>query len=144
MAQVLEKDIQNRQMGKQMLIDRLRDSEEFLKRINSLLGNDTNPYTQMVNSIDRYLSKKNVTLDSIKDHKEENRELENQISNIRNKGAELRVLLTDTPEDREDQSNIIMTKGEIRYANNRKRELSSCFGLLGNAIFDLKYSINSI
>ncbi len=141
-AQVLEKDVQNIQGGKQLVIERLTLSEDFLKKIASLLDQTQHPYIVVVNSVHKYQTKMDSALSSLKSHNKYYSGLDNQISEIERQGGKVKRLLTNTPVDREQQSDIRMIDGVIWYSQNRLREIENTVGLLENAIFDLKHTIN--
>ena len=142
-AQILEKDVQNSQQGKQMYLDRINQNEEILLQINEYLQTDTILLTRVTNLLHRFRSRQTSINKALKERikkdifKTEQDALEADI-------RDLKRLLTDTPIDNTDTSNISIRNGVVKYSKNRLTEISTCVLNIDNQLFDLKHQINNL
>lgn len=141
-AQILERDVQNNQVSKAMYIAKIEQNENTLSSLNDYLGQDTILFSKISNILHRYRTTQNTIHTALKE-KDKKGKFDDECSNIESEAKELNKLLTMTPIDNSDQSNITIRDGVITYSNNRITEISTCLLRIDNLLFDLKHKINN-
>lgn len=142
-AKILEKDVQNSQVGKQMYIAKIEQNENILSSINEYLGQETIMLSKISNLLHRYRSIQSTIHTALKD-KSKKGKFSSDCESIENEAKELNKLLTMTPIDSSDQSNITIRDGVITYSNNRITEITTCLLRIDNLLFNLKHRINNL
>lgn len=141
-AQIIEKDIQNSQIGKQMYLDRLNQNENILADLNNYIQEDRIVLSKITNMLHRYRSRQTGIHKALKDRSRKSL-FELELSSIEADTKDLKRLLTDTPIDNTDQSNITIRDGIVNYSKQRTTEIATCIARIDNTIFELKHKINS-
>lgn len=141
-AKILEKDVQNSQVGKQMFLTKIEQNESLLSSLNEYIGQETILLSKINNILHRYRTIQN-TIHSVLKNKKKNGEFSSDCESIENEAKELNRLLTMTPIDSSDQSNITIRDGKITYSNNRITEITTCLLRIDNMLFNLKHKINN-
>lgn len=141
-AQILERDVQNNQVSKQMYIAKIEQNESTLSSLNDYLGQDTILLSKINNILHRYRTTQNTIHTALKE-KNKKGKFGSDCSSIESEAKELKRLLTMTPIDNSDQSNITIRDGVIIYSNNRITEITTCLYRIDNLLFELKHKINN-
>ncbi len=141
-AKILEKDVQNSQVGKQMFLTKIEQNESLLSSLNEYIGQETILLSKINNILHRYRTIQNTIHSALK-NKKKNGEFSSDCESIENEAKELNRLLTMTPIDSSDQSNITIRDGKITYSNNRITEITTCLLRIDNMLFNLKHKINN-
>lgn len=141
-AKILEKDVQNSQVGKQMFLTKIEQNESLLSSLNEYIGQETILLSKINNILHRYRTIQNTIHSALKS-KKKNGEFSSDCESIENEAKELNRLLTMTPIDSSDQSNITIRDGKITYSNNRITEITTCLLRIDNMLFNLKHKINN-
>lgn len=141
-AKILEKDVQNSQVGKQMFLTKIEQNESLLSSLNEYIGQETILLSKINNILHRYRTIQNTIHSALKS-KKKNGEFSSDCESIENEAKELNQLLTMTPIDSSDQSNITIRDGKITYSNNRITEITTCLLRIDNMLFNLKHKINN-
>lgn len=142
-AQILERDVQNNQVSKAMYIAKIEQNENILSSLNDYIGQDTILLSKINNILHRYRTTQNTIHTALKE-KDKKGKFNDDCNKIESETKELNKLLTMTPIDNSDQSNITIRDGVITYSNNRVTEISTCLLKIDNLLFDLKHKINNI
>lgn len=141
-AQILERDVQNNQVSKAMYIAKIEQNESILSSLNDYLGQDTILLSKINNILHRYRTTQNTIHTALKE-KNKKGKFDNDCSSIESEAKELNKLLTMTPIDNSDESNITIREGVITYSNNRLTEITTCLLRIDNLLFELKHKINN-
>lgn len=141
-AKILEKDVQNSQVGKQMFLTKIEQNESLLSSLNEYIGQETILLSKINNILHRYRTIQNTIHSALK-NKKKNGEFSSDCESIENEAKELNRLLTMTPIDSSNQSNITIRDGKITYSNNRITEITTCLLRIDNMLFNLKHKINN-
>ncbi|CCX47791.1 uncharacterized protein BN813_01084 [Bacteroides sp. CAG:927] len=141
-AKILEKDVQNSQVGKQMFLTKIEQNESLLSSLNEYIGQEIILLSKINNILHRYRTIQNTIHSALK-NKKKNGEFSSDCESIENEAKELNRLLTMTPIDSSDQSNITIRDGKITYSNNRITEITTCLLRIDNMLFNLKHKINN-
>lgn len=141
-AQILERDVQNTQVGKQMYIAKIEQNESVLSSLNDYIGEDVILLSRINNILHRYRTIQNTIHTALK-HKSKRGKFKGDCEAIENEAKELNKLLTMTPIDCSDQSNITIREGIITYSTNRITEITTCLLRIDNLLFELKHKINN-
>ena len=141
-AKILEKDVQNSQVGKQMFLTKIEQNESLLSSLNEYIGQETILLSKINNILHRYRTIQNTIHSALK-NKKKNGEFSSDCESIENEAKELNRLLTMTPIDSSDQSNITIRDGKITYSNNRITEITTGLLRIDNMLFNLKHKINN-
>lgn len=141
-AHIIERDVQNSQVGKQMYIERLHQNEEILTYLNDYIQEDRILLSKITNLLHRYRSRQTSIHTALKDRSKKDL-FNSEIDGIEIDTKDLKRLLTDTPIDTTDQSNITIRDGVVNYSKQRINEITTCISRIDNLIFDLKHKINN-
>lgn len=141
-AKILEKDVQNSQVGKQMFLTKIEQNESLLSSLNEYIGQETILLSKINNILHRYRTIQNTIHSALK-NKKKNGDFSSDCESIENEAKELNRLLTMTPIDSTDQSNITIRDGRITYSNNRITEITTCILRIDNLLFNLKHKVNN-
>lgn len=141
-AHIIERDVQNSQVGKQMYIERLHQNEEILTYLNDYVQEDRILLSKITNLLHRYRSRQTSIHTALKDRSRKDL-FSSEIDGIDTDTKDLKRLLTDTPIDTTDQSNITIRDGVVKYSKQRINEITTCISRIDNLIFDLKHKINN-
>lgn len=141
-AQVLERDTQKSQVCKQMYISKIEQNECILSSINDYIGQDIIYLAKINNIILRYRIIQKTIHTALKEN-EKKVNFSSDCSAIENAVKELNILLTMTPVDNTEQSNITILDGKIHYSENRKSEITTSLSKIDRLFFMLKNKINN-
>lgn len=141
-AQILEKDVQNTQVGKQMYIAKIEQNEGVLSSLNDYLDQETVQLLRINNLLHRYRTIQNTLHTALKEKSKKGKFLK-ECESIESEAKELNKLLTMTPIDQSEQSNITIREGVIKYSPNRITEIITCLQRIDNLLFELKHKINN-
>ena len=141
-AHIIERDVQNSQLGKQMYLDRLHQNEEILTSLNDYVQEERILLSKINNLLHRYRSRQ-TSIHKALTEKSKQELFKPEIDVIANDTKDLKRLLTDTPIDTSDQSNITIRDGIVTYSKQRVIEITTCISRIDNMLFDLKHKINS-
>lgn len=142
-ASVLEKENQNSQFSKQMYITKIEQNESVLSSINDYIEQDTILLSRINNIILRYRIIQNTLHTSLKENDKKGNFIPD-CKAIEDSVKELNILLTMTPIDSKETSNIKITNGVITYSDKRKTEITTCLCKIDTLFFKMKYKINNL
>lgn len=142
-VKVLEKDIQNDRIEKDLYIAKVSEFESQLIIIENLVDENAISYSKVNTRIHFCGITRNSIFINLNEIKKSSlpqiSELEKNISkNIRT----LKRLLTETPIDKKETSKIKINKGVVSYSQERILEIVSETNSLKNDLFKLKIVIN--
>ncbi len=139
-ARIIDKDLQNSQNGKQIFIERISQCEQMLSTLNDLVSEDKSLFVKITSLVNRLKKCVNTTLKEIEADTEhfEGLTLDPEISNA---VISLRDLLTNTPVDKNDKSQIHMEEDKVTYSPARKELIYTKISVIENKLFVLKNKI---
>lgn len=140
-AKIIEREKQNTQSAKQSYIEKLSQCEQLLFTITSLIDEKNISYGKINNAVHIFRVKLNNTIENItkKDSHFKNFEIDKNM--LDNKTKELRDLLTNTPIDKNDNSNIIIRNNKVTYSEKRVLDINNVSVAIENELFNIRNKI---
>jgi len=145
-TKILEKEVQESRIEKDLFISKICEIENSLKLIEDLIESKDASFSKLNNKIHLCRILKKSFFDSIKETFNENKnkrflELESKVSiNINN----LKRLLTETPIEKKDLPAVSLKKGIVNYSDNRVLEINVEINSIKDIFFKVKVNINII
>lgn len=148
-AKILEKEVQDKRIEKDMYLSRIKSIEQVLSDIETTIGKskgDNVYYLHINNMIHQCRLKKNHIFDSLgKIVTDKNKEtLKDYDSKIKSEMKLLKVFLTQTTIDESNNPSAKMVNNMVCYSPDRVIEVINSINSIENLFFDLKVIINHL
>lgn len=142
-AHVLEKDVHDSQLGKQMYLDRIHQNEEVLLSLEDYVHTKTVILNRVSSLFHRYRSRQTSIHNALKGRVDDSN-LMDRIKKLEHDTSKLKRLLTDTPIKDSDKLDVEVIGGVIKYSEVQLRRISSYIANIDNQLFDLRHTVNDL
>ena len=140
-AKIIEREKQNAQSAKQSYIDKLIQCEQLLFTITNLIEEKNVSYGKINNTVHIFRMKLNNTIEYITEKDDHFKNFEIDKNMLENKTKELKDLLTNTPIDKTDNSNIVIRNNKVTYSEKRVLDINKVSASIENELFNIRNKI---
>lgn len=143
-ANVLQREVQNDRVEKDLFLNKIGEIEGHLTTIENIVENNNAPYLKVNNQIQQCGIKKNQ-IDRNKQNlinKRQKSEVKIIDGSIKNKIRRFKRLLTETPITSITGQDIVIINGQVTYSSSRIVEIISLSNSIKEDLFRLKIIIN--
>lgn len=140
-AKIIEREKQNAQSAKQSYIDKLIQCEQLLFTITNLIEEKNVSYGKINNTVHIFRIKLNNTIEYITEKDDHFKNFEIDKNMLENKTKELKDLLTNTPIDKTDKSNIVIRNNKVTYSEKRVLDINKVSASIENELFNIRNKI---
>lgn len=141
-AKIIEREKQNTQSAKQSYLDKLSQCEQLLFTITSLVEEKDISFGKVNSIIHFFRLKLNNTIKNITEKDSHFKQIQIDKSLLDLKTKKLKGLLTNTPIDKNDVSNICVRNGIIKYYSDaRILEINNVSVAIENELFYIRNKI---
>ena len=148
-AKILEKEVQDKRIEKDMYLAKIGEIENFIQEIEKLINNlhcSSINYKQIVNMEHRCRRKRNSIFQYIIG--KANGKMRKQLSEYDNKlkadFKDLRQMLTQTSACDEAPKDVIVENDVVQYSLNRTSEILSTIESIENELLEVRVIINNL
>lgn len=144
-TKILEKEVQESRIEKDLYIAKISEIEMYLRKIEESIQEKDFLFSKITNQIHSCRVIKTSLFQCIIESFEKNKvEFENVERNLSSNLKSLSKLLTETPIIQQMDTEIILKKGLVTYSQNRILEIITELNSLNDTLFKLKVNINSL
>lgn len=143
-AKVLESEVQNDRIEKDLYLSKISEIEEHLSTLEHLIEGDNISYLQITNQLHLCNIKRNLIFNNIKSIT--NNKLQSELvakeKTLKRRNRRLRNLLTNSPREGEINNNILIEDNIIIYSPERIIEILSESNSIKDELFRVKIIVN--
>jgi hypothetical protein len=145
-AKILEKEVQDVRIEKELYMAKITELEGILNNFETLIEEKEVIYSKINNRIHSCRIKKNSIFDSIKDSLKqiEISDIDSFEREITDKINSLKRLLTETPAVPSKTPELSVKRGIANYSTNRAIEICTEINAINENLFKMKVKINAI
>lgn len=147
-ARIIEKQIQDKRVEKDILLKRIEQIEFLIEEFEKIEIGVPQTYTQITHRISKAREKKNRMIKSIQQKTINNKLIHPQINEIqeklKNDFKTLKLLLTNTPAQISNHPEVKIENGNIVYYESRLNEINATLFDVNDRLLELKLIVNSL
>lgn len=147
-ARILEKDVQDKRIEKDMYLSKLEEIEDYLKLIEEIIEDKDAAgisYKRVVNIQSKCRKRKNMIISHIIDSASHSQRIKIQEldKDIKTEMTTLKKLLTDTPNKKSKNPDILIKNNIVSYNESRLTSISTSLDKLSMLILRTKLLVNN-
>ena len=145
-AKILEKEVQDVRIEKELYIAKITEIESILKDFEILVEEKDSSYNKINNRINSCRMKKGSIFNTIKENLKQvkTKDFDNFEKEITDGINSLKRLLTETPAVAEENPAISVKKDIVTYSSNRIIEINTEINSISENLFKIKVRINNL
>ena len=145
-AKILEKEVQDVRIEKELYIAKITEIESILKDFEILVEEKDSSYNKINNRINSCRMKKGSIFNTIKENLKQvkTKDFDNFEKGITDGINSLKRLLTETPAVAEENPAISVKKDIVTYSSNRIIEINTEINSISDNLFKIKVRINNL
>jgi hypothetical protein len=142
-TKILEKEVQENRIKKDLYINKISDIEDSLKDLEQIIKGDDILYNTITNQIHFCRIKKNSVFNSIlSDSTIDDESLQSLNREVSSYLQSLKNLSTNTPLTQQLNPDILVENGKVIYTQRRIIEINSLINSINEKLFEVKIRIN--
>jgi hypothetical protein len=143
-AKILEKEVQDVRIEKELYIAKITEIESITKDFETLIEEKNSSYNKINNRINSCRMKKGSIFNAIRKNLRQIRDIDNFEREITDGINSLKRLLTETPVVSESNPAISVKKDVVIYSPNRIIEINTEINSISENLFKIKVRINNL
>jgi hypothetical protein len=148
-ARILEKDVQDKRIEKDMYLSKLEEVENYLKLIEEILEDKESNgirYNSVVSVQAKCRKRKNMILTHILEsaNNSQKKKIQELDQEIKAEMTTLKKLLTDTPRKKCKNPDIVIKNGIVSYKESRLTSIGSSLDKLSMLLLRIKLLVNNL
>ena len=147
-ARIIEKRLQDKRIEKDILLKNIEQIEYLIQEFEKIEVGEPLQYIKITHSISKAREKKNRMLSNIIQTTKPNKIIQSQIediqSKLKNDFKTLKLLLTNTPPQETDSTEVKVVNGNITYFESRLNEIFAVLFDINDRLLELKLIVNGL
>ena len=144
-ARILEKEVQDKRVEKDLYLKKIEHIEELLSAIEDAIDEEQPSYGRIVSLYSKCNIKRHKLISNLKSPTSQfkNVDISTQEETISLRYRLLKPLLTETSIKQKGKADVVISKSKVKYSEARKVEISKEINILHDDFFMIKLAINN-
>lgn len=144
-AKILEKEVQDKRVEKDLYLKKIEQIEELLSAIEDAIDEEQPSYNRVVSLYSKCNIKRHKLISNLKSQTSQfkNIDISAQEETMSLRFRLLKPLLTETSIKQKGKADVVINKSKVKYSEARKVEISKEINILHDDFFMIKLAINN-
>lgn len=144
-AKILEKEVQDKRVEKDLYLKKIEQIEELLSAIEDAIDEEQPSYNRVVSLYSKCNIKRHKLISNLKSQNSQfkNIDISAQEETMSLRFRLLKPLLTETSIKQKGKADVVINKSKVKYSEARKVEISNEINILHDDFFMIKLAINN-
>jgi hypothetical protein len=144
-AKILEKEVQDKRVEKDLYLKKIEQIEELLSAIEDAIDEEQPSYNRVVSLYSKCNIKRHKLISNLKSQNSQfnNIDISAQEETMSLRFKLLKPLLTETSIKQKGKADVVINKSKVKYSEARKVEISKEINILHDDFFMIKLAINN-
>lgn len=144
-AKILEKEVQDKRVEKDLYLKKIEQIEELLSAIEDAIDEEQPSYNRVVSLYSKCNIKRHKLISNLKSQNSQfkNIDISAQEETMSLRFRLLKPLLTETSIKQKGKADVVINKSKVKYSEARKVEISKEINILHDDFFMIKLAINN-
>lgn len=144
-AKILEKEVQDKRVEKDLYLKKIEQIEELLTAIEDAIDEEQPSYNRIVSLYSKCNIKRHKLISNLKSQTSQfkNVDISTQEETMSLRFRLLKPLLTETSIKQKGKADVVISKSKVKYSEERKVEISKEINILYDDFFMIKLAINN-
>lgn len=144
-AKILEKEVQDKRVEKDLYLKKIEQIEELLSAIEDAIDEEQPSYNRVVSLYSKCNIKRHKLISNLKSQNSQfkNIDISAQEETMSLRFRLLKPLLTETSIKHKGKADVVINKSKVKYSEARKVEISKEINILHDDFFMIKLAINN-
>ena len=144
-AKILEKEVQDKRVEKDLYLKKIEQIEELLSAIEDAIDEEQPSYYRVVSLYSKCNIKRHKLISNLKSQNSQfkNIDISAQEETMSLRFRLLKPLLTETSIKQKGKADVVINKSKVKYSEARKVEISKEINILHDDFFMIKLAINN-
>ena len=144
-ARILEKEVQDKRVEKDLYLKKIEQIEDLLATIEDVIDEEQPSYNRIVSLYTKCKDKRNKFISNLKSETSQFKgiNISVQEETISQRFTCLKPLLTKTSIEKNGQADVIICNSKVKYSETRKVEIVKEINMLYDDLFVIKLAINN-